>query len=116
MNELSQWLRAGEQVGAHYIETELQRIPKSLLNEAADVIDKLEAEVKDLYEQVAFLESKEVCTLPHNDFIIDGCPYCRFERVQIALQAFYEAGRKQEHWKEYADEAHRLMELAADDD
>ena len=42
-------------------------------------IARLTAENKDLHEQVAALESKEVCNRPHDDNIIEGCPYCRIE-------------------------------------
>ena len=35
--------------------------------------------IADLNEQVAALESKEVCNAPHEDSVIEGCPYCRLE-------------------------------------
>ena len=50
-----------------------------------EVLDELErsyAEVRGLKEQVAFLESKEVCTQPHDDDVIEGCPYCKIEEFQ----------------------------------
>ena len=37
------------------------------------------AENRDLHEQVAALQSKEVCNAPHNDDLLEGCPYCRLE-------------------------------------
>ena len=41
-----------------------------------------EARILDLREQVAALESKEVCTQPHDDIVIEGCPYCKIEEFQ----------------------------------
>jgi len=44
----------------------------------------LESENKELHEQVAALESKEVCTAPHDDLtfeLLEGCPYCRIEKI-----------------------------------
>ena len=38
--------------------------------------------VVDLREQIAALESKEVCTQPHDDDVIEGCPYCKIEALQ----------------------------------
>ena len=49
------------------------------LIEALDELERSYTEVKDLHEQVAALESKEVCTEPHDDSVLDGCPYCRIE-------------------------------------
>lgn len=46
--------------------------------------DKERKKVVDLKEQVAELELKEVCAAPHNNSIIDGCPYCRLEELEVA--------------------------------
>lgn len=43
----------------------------------------LEQENKTLHEQVAFLQSREVCTLPHED--VETCGYCQRERLRDAL-------------------------------
>ena len=39
----------------------------------------LKAELKAAREQIAALESKEVCNCPHDDSVLEGCPYCRIE-------------------------------------
>ncbi|KKK69922.1 hypothetical protein LCGC14_2929230, partial [marine sediment metagenome] len=51
------------------------------LIEALDLIEKITTENTDLHEQVAALESKEVCTEPHNDSVLEGCPYCRIQEL-----------------------------------
>ncbi len=51
------------------------------LIEALDLIEKITTENTDLHEQVAALESKEVCTEPHDDSVLEGCPYCRIEAL-----------------------------------
>ena len=38
--------------------------------------------ILDLREQVAALESKEVCTQPHDDDALEGCPYCKIEEFR----------------------------------
>ncbi|KKK53379.1 hypothetical protein LCGC14_3095370, partial [marine sediment metagenome] len=52
------------------------------LIEALDTIEKLTTENTDLHEQVAALESKEVCTQPHDDDALEGCPYCKIEEFR----------------------------------
>ena len=47
-----------------------------------DAAESYEAEIVGLHEQVAALESKEVCNAPHDDSVIEGCPYCEIERLQ----------------------------------
>ena len=42
-------------------------------------------EIVSLREEVAALESKEVCTAPHDDSVIEGCPYCEIERLRRLL-------------------------------
>lgn len=42
-------------------------------------------ENKILHEQIAALESKEVCNLPHDDGIIEGCVYCKLEAAREQL-------------------------------
>lgn len=42
-------------------------------------------ENKILHEQIAALESKEVCNLPHDDTIIEGCVYCKLEAARIEI-------------------------------
>ena len=44
--------------------------------------DLMRNEVVNLKEQVAALESKEVCTQPHDDDVIEGCPYCKIEEFR----------------------------------
>ncbi len=48
-------------------------------------IDQLLDENKDLHEQLAFEQSKEVCTAPHDDDVIDGCPWCKIEELTRQL-------------------------------
>ena len=48
-------------------------------------ISEFANENKDLHEQVAALESREVCTQPHDDEVIAGCPYCEIERLRKQL-------------------------------
>lgn len=40
------------------------------------------AELKAAREQIAALESKEVCNCPHDDSVLEGCPYCRIEAYE----------------------------------
>ena len=44
--------------------------------------------IVELLAQVAFLEAKEVCYKPHDDDVIEGCPYCEIERLRdrIAIE------------------------------
>ena len=49
-------------------------------------INALMASNKDLHEQVAFLESREVCTMPHEDIEMYGCPYCHIEKIMDQLR------------------------------
>jgi hypothetical protein len=51
--------------------------------------NSLMASNKDLHEQVAFLESKEVCAKPHNDFTIDGCPFCKIEYLNDVIDRHF---------------------------
>jgi hypothetical protein len=38
-----------------------------------------------LREQLAAAQSKEVCTVPHSDEVLEFCPYCKIERLQFEL-------------------------------
>ena len=49
------------------------------------ILAETEKEVIDLKEQVAALESKEVCNCPHDDDVIEGCPYCRIEELNASI-------------------------------
>lgn len=51
------------------------------IRKSIDTMEAMHQENKELHEQVAVLQSKEVCTAPHDDSIIDGCPYCRLEAL-----------------------------------
>ncbi len=50
-----------------------------------------ELENNDLHEQIAALESKEVCTKPHDDHVIDGCPYCRLEDIMTLTHEYIDS-------------------------
>ena len=49
------------------------------------------AENKALHEQVAALESKEVCAKPHDDHVIEGCPYCRLEDIMTLANEYIDS-------------------------
>jgi hypothetical protein len=49
--------------------------PGQRIVEAADEIDRLTRENVDLHEQVALLQSREVCTVAHDD--VETCGYCQ---------------------------------------
>lgn len=53
---------------------------------------KMVAENVDLHEQMAVLQSKEVCTKPHDDDVIEGCQYCRIERLSAEVRGAFFAG------------------------
>ena len=50
-----------------------------------------ETENGDLHEQIAALESKEVCTKPHDDHVIEGCPYCRLEDIMTLTHEYIDS-------------------------
>lgn len=50
-----------------------------------DQRDKYSAEVVDLREQLAAVQSKEVCTVAHSDEVMEFCPYCKIERLRDDL-------------------------------
>ena len=52
-----------------------------------------------LKEQVAALESKEVCNAPHDDDVIEGCPYCRVETLTAEI----------EEWREIVGKVHKII-------
>ena len=54
-------------------------------------VERLSAENSDLHEQIAALESKEVCTKPHDDHVIDGCPYCRLEDIMTLTHEYIDS-------------------------
>jgi len=95
------------------------------LLEAAQEIETLRAENKDLHEQVAALESKEVCNVAHDDKALEGCPYCKlterdkkYKRLAGALR--YNEGDKTidvakvlaEKNAQIADLEHRIFKLS----
>ena len=53
--------------------------------------ERVSAENGDLHEQIAALESKEVCTKPHDDHVIDGCPYCRLEDIMTLTHEYIDS-------------------------
>ncbi len=58
-----------------------------------DEIRRLTDENKTLHEEVAALESREVCTMPHADRVIVGCPVCRIEEMERLHSHFaFDAG------------------------
>lgn len=57
------------------------KLCKNKMKKAINTMEAMHQENKELHEQVAVLQSKEVCIEPHEDSIIDGCPYCRLEAL-----------------------------------
>lgn len=58
------------------------------LDDYRELESKLDRETKrghDLAEQVAALQSKEVCGAAHDDDLIADCPWCKLEAVERFL-------------------------------
>jgi hypothetical protein len=49
--------------------------------------DALIDELADTKEQLAAAQSKEVCTVAHDDEVMEFCPYCKIERLTAELAA-----------------------------
>lgn len=64
-----------------YLRSELEKAWK-LKVELRDENRMLAESNRALREQIAALESKEVCNCPHDDWVIEGCPYCRIEAYE----------------------------------
>ena len=93
-------------------------------NAIADMIERLEAEIRTLrnyvvaaQEEIASLESREVCTYPHDN--VEECGYCQRDRLRVELRQTI-AGHKVEwdlknkHLDEIEDKCRRLTaQLAA---
>lgn len=62
--------------------------PPPVMDEIKELRSKLDRETKrghDLAEQVAALQSKEVCGAAHDDDLIADCPWCKLEAVERFL-------------------------------
>ena len=60
-------------------------------DKAVEKTESLSAENSDLHEQIAALESKEVCAKPHDDHVIEGCPYCRLEDIMTLTHEYIDS-------------------------
>jgi len=71
-------------------------------DEIVSQLTVLYCENKDLHEQVAALQSKEVCNLPHDDNVLEGCPYCRLEAALYVVNSVSEGQDQCKHDKGHA--------------
>ena len=73
-----------------YLDAEVERLEAVNKRHGENYMTLL-AENSDLHEQIAALESKEVCTKPHDDHVIEGCPYCRLEDIMTLTHEYIDS-------------------------
>jgi hypothetical protein len=68
---------------------------------AHDAWQERDAEIVELNARLSVAESKEVCTVPHSDEVLEFCPYCKIEKLREAAEIFRDFGEFQHLYREY---------------